>query len=860
MELNRLYFRSKNYYIKEVLGCLFILLAIYFFRHETRELASVSTIIGSSDAKWITLGILVTLGYIVSQGVMYYYSFKVLGVVTNLYDCIVLFLKRNFISVFLPGGGITSLAFFSKAIERNDVSKTQVSLASMIYGLVGILTVFIIAIPVMIYLLLTEQHLVGELWAFAGITLLIVLLAAAIFSIIKKGWLYKKIIRYRPDLELIMNDISAGPFSRGSLIMTIVVSLFIELIGIIHLLIAMKALGIAYAPEAAIVGYVIATLFLVISPFLKGLGAVELSLILLLKRYGFSTSEATATTFLYRFFEFWAPLLGGILAFLLNKGNILLRILPVVLLFGLGLVDIASVLTPAIAERVKLLNNFLPAQALQISNQLMLLIGLLQLITSVFLFRSLRNAWYVAIFLCMLSIIGNLTKALDFEEAILAATVLLALILTRRQYYVKSNRDLQNFNLGVALCIFAGVTIYGVAGFYFLDQRHFRIDFSFVQSVTSTFDNFILLNSVGIVPYTKLAHLFLTSINLFGASSIVLVFYAFLKPFLFENDALDHDWQLAKALVVRHGKSPVDYFKTYADKLLYFPTHHEGFIAYRTAGNFAIVLEEPVCAADDAVKLEILKEFEAFCKEQGLKPAYYRVDPGSLPIFEEMGKKNIIIGEEARVELEAFSLEGKDRKSMRNAVNSVLKKGFLIKIYEAPIKEGLLQKLHHVSDNWLKSLEREEMVFSQGLFDAEELKDQTIITVENEDERVVAFLNIIPDYVKNEATYDLIRKTEDAPAGCMDILIIELINYFKAKGFKHVNLGMAPMSGIGEGRNFPEKTMKFAYEKIRQFKHYRGLRDFKEKFDPAWEEKYLVYDTHFDLLQLPAALAKVFKP
>ncbi|HCN83580.1 MAG TPA: lysylphosphatidylglycerol synthetase family protein, partial [Sphingobacteriaceae bacterium] len=474
--------------------------------------------------------VLITAVFIACQGGMYYYSFKVIGITINMSDCIILFLKRNFISVFLPGGGITSLAFFSKAIERKDATRTQINLASLIYGLTGILTVFIISIPVILYLLFTRQHLVGELWAFAGIAVLIVVLTAGILSAVRKGWVYKKIIHYRPDLEFIMNDIFEGSFSPGSLIMTIAVSLFIEVIGIVHLLLAMRALGIEYAVEAAIVGYVIATLFLVISPFLKGLGAVELSLILLLRKYGFSTAEATATTFLYRFFEFWGPLIAGILAFIVNRGSLLLRILPGALLFCLGLVDVASVLTPAIAERINILNNFLPAQALQISNQLMLLIGFLQLITSVFLFRSLRNAWYVAIILCLFSIVGNLTKALDFEEALFAAAVLLVLLFTRRQYYVRANRDLQNFNLGVALCIFAGVTVYGVTGFYFLDERHFKINFNFLQSIISTFDNFILLNSAGIVPQTHLGHLFLASINVFGASSILLVFYAFLKP------------------------------------------------------------------------------------------------------------------------------------------------------------------------------------------------------------------------------------------------------------------------------------------------------------------------------------------
>jgi phosphatidylglycerol lysyltransferase len=55
------------------------------------------------------------------------------------------------------------------------------------------------------------------------------------------------------------------------------------------------------------------------------------------------------------------------------------------------------------------------------------------------------------------------------------------------------------------------------------------------------------------------------------------------------------------------------------------------------------------------------------------------------------------------------------------------------------------------------------MVFSQGMFNWNELKNQTIITIENSDEKIVSFLNIIPDYTPNEGTYDLVRKTEDAP-------------------------------------------------------------------------------------------------
>jgi phosphatidylglycerol lysyltransferase len=54
--------------------------------------------------------------------------------------------------------------------------------------------------------------------------------------------------------------------------------------------------------------------------------------------------------------------------------------------------------------------------------------------------------------------------------------------------------------------------------------------------------------------------------------------------------------------------------------------------------------------------------------------------------------------------------------------------------------------------------------------------------------------------------------------------------------------------------------MKFAYEKIRSFSHYKGLREYKEKFFPEWTNKYLIYEHDYDLFQIPVALTKVIKP
>ena len=275
--------------------------------------------------------------------------------------------------------------------------------------------------------------------------------------------------------------------------------------------------------------------------------------------------------------------------------------------------------------------------------------------------------------------------------------------------------------------------------------------------------------------------------------------------------------------------------------------------------NFAVVLEDPVAENRDEMK-KCIASFSKYCYENGLKDIYYRVPKESLPVYLELSRKSLFLGQEGVVDLESFTLEGGEKKSIRNALNKIKEQGYTTHINIPPLRDGLIQKLKAVSDEWLKLTERDEIIFSQGMFVEKEIKEQTVISIENSEEKIIAFLNVIPDFVKDEGTYDLLRKTADAPNGIMDHILIELFKYFKAKGIRYINLGFAPMSGLNDPHNFTEKSMKFAYEKIRSFSHYRGQRDYKDKFNPSWNDKFLIYSNDYDLLQVPGVLARIIKP
>jgi phosphatidylglycerol lysyltransferase len=854
------FFRGNSKLLAQAIFTIFSIgLGIWFIKNEHTELAEVKRVLFDADWQFVCVGILLTVVYILLQGLMYVASFASIRHRIPLITAVILFLKRNLISIFLPAGGVSSLAFFTGEIEKKGITKSQINFASSVYGFVGILSVVVVAVPIFVYSLIAGGLGSGEWIAFFSMLALMVAIYMIYRSIVKKGLFYRWLVKTFSFFEVLSVDIRNNRISKKQFLITLLYSILIEIAGIAHLYVAMLALHYNPSLFAAFLGYVISVIFLIVSPFLRGLGAIEVSMTFILIRVGYSNIEAVAITLLYRFFEFWLPLVAGIFSFLLKINKLLMRIIPALLLLSLGIINIISVLTPAISERVHWLKHFLPMDAIIVSNYFVLVLGLFLLVTASFMLKGLKMAWWFALFLTVVSMIGNLTKAGDYEEAIVALFVIVVLVFTKKDYYVKNNPRLRSVGIQTAILSMLAVMVYSIIGFYYLDKKHFNIDFSLIQSIQYTIENYFLIGSSDLIPVDRFASKFILSINVSGFLTFGFLIYTLIRPYFFKIFPTPLELERPLKLVSEYGKSALDYFKTYQDKMIFEPDGLNAFISYRPAGNFAVVLENPVAEDCEQMK-QCIDQFDRFCFEIGFKSIYYRVPESDLDCYKKLKKKSMFLGQEGLVDLSTFSLEGGSKKSIRNALSKVKDRGYKSNIHTPPIKDGLLQKIKAVSDEWLEETGRSEIIFSQGMFVWEDLKQQTLITVENSEEKIVAFLNVIPDYAPGEGTYDLVRKTTDAPNGVMDFLIVELFFYLKSEGYSYANMGFAPMSGIDDPHTFKEKSMKFAYEKIRGFSQYKGLREYKEKFVSVWMNKYLIYDHDYDLLQIPGALMKVIKP
>ena len=201
------------------------------------------------------------------------------------------------------------------------------------------------------------------------------------------------------------------------------------------------------------------------------------------------------------------------------------------------------------------------------------------------------------------------------------------------------------------------------------------------------------------------------------------------------------------------------------------------------------------------------------------------------------------IGNEAIVNLETFTLEGKAGKHLRAPVNKLSKAGYKFILHQPPIDDALLEELHTISDEWLTMMHGSEKRFSLGWFDEDYIRNSRVGVVYTPEHWISDFANIVPEYQIKEVTIDLMRHRRDIENGTMEFLFVSLFQWAGAQGYGSFNLGLSSLSGVGEQATDPaiERIMHFIYEHVNQFYNFTGLHAFKEKFQPEWSPRYLIY-------------------
>jgi len=502
-----------------------------------------------------------------------------------------------------------------------------------------------------------------------------------------------------------------------------------------------------------------------------------------------------------------------------------------------GAVLLFSGATQTLPHRLTILSRVLPLSVLEVSHFLNSVVGMLLLILARGLQRRLDAAYVLTLVLLVTGAVLSLLKGIDYEEATLLILLALALAPAHRLFYRRASLFQATFSFGWTLAVLAvlGCTFWLVLFSYQHVEYNNDLwwEFSFHH---------------GGAPRALRA--------LVGAAAVALLFgLVTLIRSARPRPTLPDEATLGRALpLIKRYPGAQAHLALMGDKALMFDPEDRAFIMYGVAGRSWIAMGDPV-GTDAKARQELVWTFHETCERAGGWPVFYQVNPRDLDMYLEVGMSLLKVGEEARVPLDSFNLDGKSKKSLRNIVSKLQREGLRLEIVPQEHVPALLPRLKPISDAWLRDKRVREKGFSLGAFDERYLA-RTPMAVVWQHEAPVAFANLFLSDSMEEASVDLMRQLPDGPPGLMDYLFVELMLWSKAQGYRWFNLGMAPLSGLTNRRQAPlwNRFGALIFGRGERFYNFRGLHRYKDKFDPEWEPRYMAVPGG---IALPVVLANV---
>src|SRR6185295_9728019 len=161
-------------------------------------------------------------------------------------------------------------------------------------------------------------------------------------------------------------------------------------------------------------------------------------------------------------------------------------------------------------------------------------------------------------------------------------------------------------------------------------------------------------------------------------------------------------------------------------------------LMYGVEGRSFIAMGDPIGPEDE--KTELIWKFRELCDLHAGWPVFYQVSRATLHLYLDVGLTLLKIGEEARVPLDDFNLEGGSRKWMRKMLRRVEDEACAFELVPQDRVHAILPELRAISDSWLAEKKTREKGFSLGFF-AEEYVKRFPIAVVRKGEAIVAFAN-----------------------------------------------------------------------------------------------------------------------
>jgi lysyl-tRNA synthetase class 2 len=508
----------------------------------------------------------------------------------------------------------------------------------------------------------------------------------------------------------------------------------------------------------------------------------------------------------------------------------------------IGLINIASALTPNIRWRGHLLLQLEPVQAMRLFHAFALPAGTALLMVAPYLARRRRRAWQVAIVLMVVLGALDLLKGLDFEETTVTWATAALLYVGRDGFRVRHDPiTLRSAIWRVPLLGLVGLTVAAVAAWVLAGHPSWPTvaretgDLLMWQTGPLHFERHVAFHH----PFAWIP----LGVHLIEIVTLLAIAYVIFRPLATPKSLPGPGARAAAAELVRaHGSDTLSFFKLRGDKHYFFSDDQRAFVGYRIENGVLLLSGDPVGPEESFRGL--LRDLRAFAEVRGLKLGAVGASESLCPLYEQLGLRSIYLGDEAIVELDHFSLEGRAIRKVRQSVHRLGKAGYTAELH--PLSEldtATVGEVELILERGLDGAPERGFSMAMDSIRSQPCEDTAVMLARDSDGAIRGVLHFVPVYGREAVSLSFMRRDPGTPNGLTEFMVVKAAELLRERGVAEMSLNFA---AFAKWMHSPEKRSERVLGRLialgNPFFQIESLYRFNAKFFPRWEPRYLVYE------------------
>ena len=526
------------------------------------------------------------------------------------------------------------------------------------------------------------------------------------------------------------------------------------------------------------------------------------------------------------------------------------------LVLGVGAMTVLSALVPAMRDRSEVVNGLVPGVVPAAATTGTAAVGVILVLLAAAVRRGKYRAWLLATLLSGVAAVLHLLKGLDVEEAAVCLGLIVLLATSRARFTARPD---PRSSTRLAMVLALGPLVATALGWCWL-----AMDVDGQAPGTTALDRLAqaFLGLVGVsgpVGFVDAGESVRASVALvvLGAGVLLVAALVGLAPVDGPHSLTADERGTVRSLLAGYGAADsLAYFSLRDDRAAVFSPSAKAAVSYRVIGAVSLAAGDPV--GDPEAWPGAIKAWLDETRAYGQVPAVLAAGEAGAEAYARAGLDALEIGDEAVIDVGAFTLAGRSMRAVRQAVARCDRAGLVVSCHRvADLSAETMAALAARSDQWRDGPVERGFSMALGRLGAAEDGRAVVVLTRDGAGELRGLLHFVP-WGEDGLSLDLMRRDRSAENGIIEHLVAGLLTAAPGLGVSRVSLNFAVFRAVlarGErvGAGPVLRLQRSLLLWLSRFWQIESLYRANAKYHPTWVPRFICFRSAADLPRVSIA-------